>query len=140
MSAYRMSTKLLTSCSGLHVSAAMRLKESKFDTVTSVAIFVLTCHLFFVSVQATKESNKLVIQGVHVPSPRTKYLVQSNNDCSCPLSALNLNVKHTVCFPINNRKWTCGTLFENTFIAGRIDSQSICSPWRMYDAPTNYWS
>lgn len=102
LSANRMPAKLLTTISGLHVSASMRLKESKYDTVTflSTSIFDVSHPFFLLPVQATKEGNKTVIQGVLVPSPRTKYLVRNNSECSCPLSALNLNVKHTVRFPL----------------------------------------
>lgn len=40
LSASRMSAKLLTANSGLHVTAAVRLKESEYDTVISVVVCV----------------------------------------------------------------------------------------------------
>lgn len=47
-------------------------------------------------IQVTREGKKLIVQGVHVKSPREPYLVKSPvGEGPCPLCRLGLEVKHT---------------------------------------------
>lgn len=47
-------------------------------------------------IRETQDGNRLVIEGVIVPSPREKFFVKTDpNSKACPLCRTNLDIKHT---------------------------------------------
>lgn len=111
-----------------------------FCVSVDVRANLCVCVCFFTfPVQANKVGNKLIIEGAYVPSPRKDYLIENKSEC-CPLCSLDLNLKHTVIFDATLIFFFLTAWLENAFVIGRVDSESVLTTRRVYDASTSYWS